>query len=346
MTLRAEIWEQPEVLRGLLETQIGAVEQVARAIRRRGVEYVFLAARGSSSHAGVYANYLWGIRNRLPVALAAPSLFTRYERPPQLSRALVVGISQSGQSPDIVEVVAEGAQQGALTVAITNDPGSPLARAAAHVLDIGAGVEQAVAATKTFTAQLMIVALLGALLDDAPAERLAELRRVPDQVRAVLEQEQTVTRIAERCGELMRCIVLGRGYSFAAVLETALKLKELSAVAADPYSSAEFLHGPVALVTPGTPVLAIAPRDAVFDDLVALLRTLVHERGADLVLLSDDAAALTMTGSAVRLPAGVPEWLSPLVSIVPAQLFCYHLTCRKGLDPMAPRGLQKVTLTH
>lgn len=346
MTLRAEIWEQPDVLRGLLETQIGAVERVARAIRQRGIEYVFLAARGSSSHAGVYANYLWGIRNRLPVALAAPSLFTRYARPPQLRRALVVGISQSGQSPDIVEVVAEGAQQGALTVAITNDSGSPLAHAAAHVLDISAGVEQAVAATKTFTAQLMIVALLGALLDDAPAERLAELRRVPDQVRAALEQEQPVARIAERYRELTRCIVLGRGYSFAAVLETALKLKELSAVAADPYSSAEFLHGPVALVTPGTPVLAIAPRDAVFADLAALLRTLVHERGADLVLLSDDEAALALTGSAVRLPGGVPEWLSPLVSIVPAQLFCYHLTCCKGLDPLAPRGLQKVTLTH
>lgn len=344
MTLHTEIFEQPAVLRGLLHDRWPAIEAAAKAIRERDVAYVFLAARGTSAHAGFYAQYLWGAHNRLTVALASPSLFTRYQRPPDLSRALVVGISQSGQSPDIVEVVAEGARQGALTLAITNDAASPLARTADHTLDIGAGTERAVAATKTYTTQLMTIAMLSVALDDPSGERRAALERVPDAVTAALANEQQIAQIAARFQAIERCIVIGRGYNFATTLEWALKLKELAYVAADPYSSAEFQHGPAALVEPGLPVLAIAPRDAVFPDVLELLRRL-DEQDTELVVMSDDEAAVALTDNAVRLPGELPSWLSPLVGIVPAQLFCYHLTLAKGLDPVAPRGLRKVTLT-
>ena len=166
MTLHSEIFEQPERLASLLENQKQTVMQIAKAIQSRNVSYAFLAARGTSDNAGRYANYLWGARNQLPLALATPSLFTYYQKPPRLQNALVVGVSQSGQSPDIVSVVEEGRKQNNITVAITNEPDSPLAKAADFVLDVQAGPEKAVAATKTYTAELMSIAMLSAALND------------------------------------------------------------------------------------------------------------------------------------------------------------------------------------
>lgn len=343
MSMRDEIYEQPAVLAGLLETQMGAAERAAAAIRASGVRQVYLAARGSSGHAGVYGQYLLGTFNRLPVAHAAPSLFTLYGRPPRLDETLVIGISQSGQSPDIVAVQEEGARQGALTLAITNDPASPLARAAAFTLDIGAGHEGAVAATKTYSASLLALAMLSAALAGDAARR-AELAGVPEAMRAALSQEEAVERAAAELAGLGRCVVLGRGYNFASALEWALKLKELAYVLAEPYSTAEFQHGPIALVEPGFPLLAMAPRDAGSDEALALLRRLAAE-GARLLTISDDPAALAI-GQGLRLPAGLPAWLSPLTAIAPAQLFCYHLARAAGHDTEAPRGLRKVTLTR
>src|SRR5512138_2595183 len=155
MTLHSEIIEQPERLAGLLASQRAAAETIAEQIRTRGIKYVFLAARGTSDNAGRYANYLLGAMNGLPLALATPSLFTYYQRPPRLDGALVIGVSQSGQSPDIVSVVEEGRRQGSMTLAITNATESPLAAAADFVLPIQAGPELAVAATKTYTCELM-----------------------------------------------------------------------------------------------------------------------------------------------------------------------------------------------
>ena len=201
MGLREEIFEQPGILRNWLDTQLGNVDQIAQAIRGRQIDYVFLAARGTSDHAGVYAQYLWGSLNRLPVALAAPSLFTKYAESPRLRNALVVGLSQSGESPDIVSVLAEGRQQGALTLAITNAVQSPLAQAAEFTIDLRAGVEKAVAATKTYTAELMAVAALAAALS-GDREHLTALRRIPDAVKQALEQDEAAGKIATRRREL------------------------------------------------------------------------------------------------------------------------------------------------
>jgi glucosamine--fructose-6-phosphate aminotransferase (isomerizing) len=344
MGLKDEIFEQPDVLERLFATQMDAAQRVASRARSATIRYVFVAARGTSDHAALYAKYLWGIHNRLVVAEAAPSLFTQYERPPRLDDALVVGISQSGQSPDIVGVLEEAKRQGAETVAITNDPDSPLARAADNLLDICAGVENAVAATKTYTAELGVVAMLSAALGENE-QRLAELGTVPDRLRQALETDSQIERLAGRYRYAEHCVVLGRGYNYATAFEWALKLKELTHIAAQPYSSADFRHGPIAMVGRGMPVLAVAPRDAVFHDLLGLLQTLAQEQRADLVVLSDSEEALALGRTPLRLPAGVPDWLTPLVAIGPAQLFCYHLTHVRGLDTENPRGLRKVTRT-
>lgn len=346
MGLKEEIYEQPAVLQRLLDTQMDAVARAAQAIRQREVAYVFLAARGTSDHAGVYAQYLWGSLNRLPVAFAAPSLFTLYDESPRLQNALVVGISQSGQSPDVVSVIAEGRRQGALTLAITNDIHSPLAQAAEYALDIRAGVERAVAATKTYTAELLTLAMLSVAVLNENDEHRAALRRVPTAVSAALALDSETERIAARHAAMRQCVVLGRGYEYATALEWALKLKELAYVLADAYSASDFQHGPIAIIQPGFPALALAPSGAALPDLLALIRRLRDEHGADLLVLSDDDDALALGHAALRLPSGVPEWLTPLVSIVPAQLYCYYLTRAKGYDTEAPRNIRKVTLTR
>ena len=343
MSLKDEILEQPAVMRRILETQADAVDEIATAIERRSATSIVIAARGSSDNAALYAKYLWGSWIGLPVALATPSLFTIYRTPPRLAESLVVGISQSGQSPDIVSVVEEGRSQGALTLAVTNDVSSPLARAAELVLDTGAGPERAVAATKTYTAQLLAVAMVGAAVA-AEDERSAELDRIPELVAETLELDERIRDATQRYRYMEQCVVIGRGFNYATAYEWSLKLKELSYVVAEPYSSADFQHGPVAIVSDGFPVLAVAPQGRVLDHLLALLEPLVAERRAEVLMVSNDPRALALAAVAIRLPP-MPEWLSPLVSIVPAQLFCRHLTEAKGYDTENPRQLSKVTRT-
>ena len=344
MSLQTEILEQPERLSALLESQRKAVEKIAGTIRQHDIRWVFLAARGTSDNAGRYANYLWGARNSLPLALATPSLFTYYQSPPKLKDALVVGISQSGQSPDIVSVLAEGKQQGCLTLAITNEPGSPLAQSAELVLDIQAGVEKAVAATKTYTCELMAVAMLSTALSER-ASSWKELAKVPGWVSQVLKQDAPIARMAERYRYMSQCVVLGRGFNYCTAFEWALKLKELTYTIAEPYSSADFRHGPIAMIEGGFPVMAVAPKGKVFDTMLEMLGKLRHEQSAELVVISDEKRALSLAQSPILLPPGMPEWLSPIVGIVPAQLFAAHLTLAKGFDPEKPRTIFKITET-
>ncbi len=344
MSLRDEIFQQPAVI-GHLMAEHAAIAAAAEAIRQAEPLYAFLAARGTSDNAGRYANYLLGAVNRLPLALATPSLFTLYRRPPRLQRALVIGISQSGRSPDIVGVVEEGRRQGNLTLAITNAPDSPLAAAADLVVDIMAGEERSVAATKTYTAQLAALALLSAALAEDTA-MLEALLRVPRWMEEVLALEEEIAKAAQRYRYMEQCVVLGRGYNYATAFEWALKLKELTYVAAEPYSSADFQHGPVAMVAQGYPVLAVAPSGAVLESMQTLLRHLHEEKRAELVVISDVPDVLALAQVPIPLPTGIPEWLTPLVSIVAAQLFTYHLTRAKGYDTERPRGLQKVTETR
>ncbi len=345
MTLHSEIFEQPERLASLLEKQKQTVIEIAKAIQSRDVQYAFLAARGTSDNAGRYANYLWGATNRLPLALATPSLFTYYQSPPRLQNALVVGVSQSGQSPDIVSVLEEGRRQNCLTLAITNIPDSPLAKAADFVLDIQAGPEKAVAATKTYTTELMAIAMLSAALANSD-EQWSQLASVSEWARYVLKLDEDIAQMTQRYRYMSQCVVLGRGFNYATAFEWALKLKELTYLIAEPYSSADFQHGPIAMVEGGFPVLAVAPKGKVHDSMKEMLTRLRRDKNAELVLISDDTDSLALAQSPIQLPPQIPEWLTPLVSIIPAQLFACHLTQVKGYDTEKPRNITKVTETH
>ena len=344
MSLHSEILEQPSRLEKLLSVQRKNVEEIAKAIRSNDIRFAFLAARGTSDNAGRYANYLWGAMNGLPLALATPSLFTYYQQPPKLRNALVVGISQSGQSPDIVSVLQEGKRQGNLTLAITNAPNSPLAQEANFVLDIEAGPELAVAATKTYTNELMAIAMLSAALagDEAYWD---ELGLVAGWVEEALGLNATIQLAAQRYRYMQNCVVLGRGYNYATAFEWALKLKELTYIEAEAYSSADFRHGPVAMVAQGFPVMAVVPNGKVLPPMMELLEHLQRDLLAELVVISNSPEALSLARVPFAIPTLVPEWLSPIVSIVSAQLFSYHLTLAKGYDADQPRTISKVTET-
>lgn len=344
MSLYSEITEQPERIKALLESQKKTVEQVAAAIKKHDIQFVFLTARGTSDNAGRYANYLLGALNGLPLALAAPSLFTYYKTPPQLKNALVIGVSQSGKSPDIVSVLEEGQRQGCLTLSITNEPESPLAQASDFVLDIQAGAEKAVAATKTYTTELMSIAMLSAALN-GNKKYWADLGKVSGWMKQVLKQNDLIAQGVQRYRYIDQAVVLGRGFNYATAFEWALKLKELTYIIAEPYSSADFAHGPIAMVESGYPVFVVAPKGKVFGSMLQMIKRLREDISAELVVISNDKKALAQAQMPLTLPTDVPEWLSPLVSILLAQLFAYHLTVAKGYSTEQPRSIRKVTET-
>ncbi len=342
--LQTEILEQPEVLQRLLEVERPSIERIAAIIRQAAPRYVVLAARGSSDNAARYGQYLFGAVNSLPVALATPALYTLYQRPPCLEGALVLAISQSGQSPDIVAVVEEGRRQGALTVAITNEPASPLANAAQHTISLQAGPERSLAATKTYTASLMALGLLSTALA-GDASHAQSLQAVPGFVAEVLASAPAILQAAERYRYMDACVVASRGYNYATAFEITLKLKELAYVLAEPYSLADFRHGPMAVVERDFPVVTLVPEGVVAPGLLEFLRQL-RERQAEIMVISALDEALAMAQTPLALPRGLPEWLSPLVAVIPGQLFAMGLTLAKGLDLDHPRGLRKVTLTR
>ena len=322
------------------------MQKIAAQIADRAPTHVIIAARGTSDNAARYAQYLFGANNRIPVALATPSLYTLYQSPPKLQDALVIGISQSGRSPDIVSVIETSREQGQLTLAITNNPQSPLAQAAEWVIDLEAGEEKAVAATKTYTSSLAALALLSTTLLDDPA-RLDALNRVPLWMQQTLDIAADEMARIERYTYITRSAVIGRGYNYATAFEAALKIKELTRIVTEPYSSADFLHGPISVLESGFrfPLLVIAPSGKTQGDLGDFIAN-VKARGAETIVISDHAEILRDADIPLNLPAGIPEWLSPMVAIIPAQMMALQLTLAKGLNPDQPVGLKKVTETR
>lgn len=341
MTLWSEIETQPEVIESFVATEWAGTEEIAAWVSELEFSHVVLAARGSSDNAARYAQYLWGAHNSINVALAAPSLYTLYESPPDLEGSLVVGISQSGESPDLLAVLESGKRQGRPILTITNSPGSPMARIADMHLNIAAGDELAIAATKTYTSQLIAVAALSAAMTGNPSHHEA-LTRVAPAVRATLADARSVAPFASAMAGAQRCVTIGRGYNHSTAFEWALKIAELSYIVAQPFSAADFRHGPLALVEPGLAVLAVATDGPLFDDVSDLIEV-IQGLGARVVAISDrtDCPAADV----ISLPAGLPEWLTPIPATVAAQIFTYHLTVARGLDPDNPRAIHKVTRT-
>lgn len=341
--LNAEINEQPEVISELLNSENENVAKIAQSLAGK-FDYVLIAARGTSDNAARYAQYVFGAYNQLQVALATPSLFSIYSTPPNLAHALVVGISQSGQSPDIVSVLDEAKKQGRPTLAITNKEESPLAQTADFVIPLHAHAERAVAATKSYTTSLTALAMLSCHLA-GDNERLRELLKIPVYVQKTLDMLQPAINRVERYRYIHECNVIGRGFNYSTAFEVALKIKELTRIVAEPYSSADFRHGPIATVTPGFPVVLIIPSGAVTPDMTDLVQRL-EQRQAEMLIISEDQALLAKSRLPLPIPAGLPEWLTPMVTVLPGQLFGMRLAIERGLNADQPEGLTKVTETR
>lgn len=336
-----EIREQPRVLERIYRSESATASALARRLRVRRPQMVVLAARGTSDNAAIYGRYLIETHLGIPVSLAAPSVVTLYRARLRLRGTVAIGLSQSGESPDIVRFVEAARAGGALTVAMTNAPHSPLARAAHEVLFLHAGPEHSVAATKTYTAQLTLLSLLVA----HAAEDLALVRaheRLPDHVAAALRTEAAIRPVAVLLQKRRECLVTSRGLNFSTALEGALKLKESSRVVAEALSSADLLHGPIALVERGFPVIVTAPPGRALPHLTALLRGL-RRRHAQTIVLSSARQLLQDAALPVPVPPVGEESLTPHVYIVPLQLLAYHVARLRGLDPDRPRGLRKIT---
>ena len=344
MALIEEIREQPEVVARLLAEAGPEVAALCETVRAADPSHVVIAARGTSDHAAIYAQYALGVMAGMSVGLATPSVHSLYGASPDYGRALVIGISQSGASPDVVGVIRAAREQGALTLAITNTPGSDMAEAAAHHIALRAGPENAVAATKTYTSTLLVLAMIAAELSDTDAS--AELAALPEALAKVLDLDDEAARIAADMSNLNRCVILGRGYHYATAREWSLKLKELSYTLADPYSTADFIHGPLALNEAGFPTFCVAPTGATEGDMDVVIERLGGELEAHLLIVSDSVELRDKGAWSLPLPANVPEWLMPIVSIVPGQLHARHVTYAKGGDPERPRSIRKVTLTN
>ncbi|MCX7992705.1 MAG: SIS domain-containing protein [Fimbriimonadales bacterium] len=342
--MRTEIGEQPELLRRIAEEEWRAVQTVAQQIRDHDLNYVFLAARGTSDNAAAYFKYLFEIVNGVPCGLAAPSVVTLYRAHLNLRGALVVGISQSGEAPDVVEYLAHAKANGAFTLAITNEPASPLAQTSHFTLLLRAGIERSVAATKTYTGTLAIIYLLSEALSghlDAPQH----LHQAAAFVEQVLQNETHIQEIADRYRYMRESVALARGINQATAQETALKLIETCYVMCKAYSVADFMHGPFALIEPGFPCLLFAPDGATFPTALESASKL-RSGGAETVIFASDAEILSLARTPVPMPVGIPEPLSPMVYAVAGQLFAYHLALTRDLNPDQPRGLQKVTKTR
>jgi len=342
--MQAEIGEQPEAIRRLLCEEGAQIARVAAALRARQPAVLLLVARGTSDNAATYAKYLFGLVNHTIVALAAPSLTTVYGASLNLAQAAVIGISQSGESTDVVEVMRQAGQAGALTIGLTNNAASPLAASVQYPLLLHAGEEKALPATKTYTASLAALAMLAAHL--AGDKRLLEaLAALPEALHAVLELEPIMAEAAARFRHIERCVSLARGVNYATALEAALKLKETCYLSAEPYSTADFMHGPIAVVEEDFPALLFAPPGRAQPVMEEMAQALARRRAASLIV-ARSPDLLRLAALPVAMPVDVDELLTPIVYIVPAQFFALHLAQAKGFDPDAPRGLHKVTRTR
>ncbi|BCL13764.1 SIS domain-containing protein [Micromonospora sagamiensis] len=342
--MTTDIEEQPAGFARLLSAEhTGPIARVAEVIARRRPRHVVFTARGTSDHAALYGAYLTEIRLGIPAGLASPSTITVFGARPDLSDALVVGVSQSGGSPDLVEVIRVARATGALTLAVTNAPQSPLAQAAELSVDIAAGHERAVAATKTYTAELLALLLLveGIRNGDGslPADERAALDALPDLAARTLA-DPTPTQLAARYRFAARLVTTGRGYAYPTAREAALKLMETSYLPALAFSGADLLHGPLAMTDPDVPVLAVVGSGLGGRSMREVLPRL-GERRADVVVVG----SADVEGATRMVVPDVDERYAPLLDILPLQRLALSLALARGEDPDAPRGLKKVTST-
>ena len=344
--MRQEIEEEPAVVERLLRDGRSELDAAATAVRGAHPRYVAVVARGTSDHAAIYARYLAEVVLGLPSGLSAASVTTLYHATIDWRDVLLVAISQSGAGPDVVEVVEAARKAGALTVAITNDPASPLATSSSLVLDCRAGPERSVAATKTYTAELAAIAALILRVGNRTAE-VDGLDRLPEAISAAVEASSAwLTRDESLVSALTssdRALVVSRGFNLATALETALKLKETSRIFGEGYSSADLLHGPIVLVEPDVPILAIRPDGPIGIAVDSGVEAAVRAGARPWVI---GGSEVKDSGRSIAIEHALPEYLTPLPFVVPGQLVAEQVSRARGFSPDEPPGLRKITRTR
>ena len=346
-----EIRQQPAALERTLKDSLRTVERLKKRLEAQRPRMILLAARGTSDNAAQFGRYLLEITTGIPVSLAAPSVYTLYGGAIQLRDTLVVSISQSGESTDTNLVLERAREQGSLTIGITNEPDSALAKLAEHTFLVRAGREKSVAATKTYTGQLLAMYLLAYALG-APV-KLDDLERLPEWTHQALQLESKIAARAERYRFMDHAVVVGRGLVYADAFEFALKLMETCYVVAERFSSADFLHGPIAMVESSFPLFLFAPAGVTWPSMGEMLAKLDQLKAETLVITDrSNREAMAQAPNAIVIPGrlarkgALPEDVyTPIPYIVPAQLFAASLAKQKGLDPDRPRTLTKVTRT-
>ncbi len=333
-----EIAEQPLVLERTITAERAKIDRLGTFLKGREIDLIVLVARGSSDNASLFGRYLLEVTTGIPVSLSAPSVFTLYGAKLDLSRALVIGVSQSGEGSDINLVLESAKASGAFTLGITNEAGSTMANIADETLLIHAGREKSVAATKTYTGQMLHFYLLASILK-GPARRT-----IPAYTEEALSLKSQVETLVERYVFMENCVVVGRGMNYGNSYELALKLMETCYVVAERFSSADFFHGPLAIVERRFPVIMFAPGGVTKKSNLDLLDNL-RDLHADCLAITNDPDIAAMSPKSLQLSPEIDEFLTPIPFIVPAQLFAAYLSTAKGLDPDAPRSLKKVTKT-
>ena len=337
-----EIAEQPEALARTIDAERAKIGRLGAFLKDREIDLIVLVARGSSDNAALFGRYLLEITTGIPVSLSAPSVHTLYEAKLRLQRALVIGISQSGEGEDINLVIENARACGAHTVGITNEPASSMTRIVDETLVMHGGRERSVAATKTFTGQMMLLYMLAAELSNRKPALSYE--SIPDLAAKALEQKSAILELVQRYVFMENCVVVGRGLAYANAYELALKLMETCYVVAERFSAADFLHGPVAMVERHFPVILFAPPGVMLGNVKDLIGRL-KELHADTLAITADLEAAGACSRSIIMPREIDEFLAPIPYIIPGQLFAALLAEAKGLDPDAPRSLSKVTRT-
>jgi glucosamine--fructose-6-phosphate aminotransferase (isomerizing) len=336
-----EIAQQPEVLERTIRAESAKLRKLGEFLRDRDVDLIVLVARGSSDNAAVFGRYLLEIYCGIPVSLCAPSVYTLYKAKMDLKRALVIGVSQSGEGTDVNTVLEQARKYGAFTLGITNAARSAITKVSDETLLIHAGPERSVAATKTYTGQLMHFYLIANAL--APEAKIG-LEKIPGFAAEAVELGDEMRLLAERYAFMENCVVVGRGLNYGNAFELALKLMETCYVVAERFSSADFQHGPLAIVEKRFPVILLGPKGVSSRTDEKLLRRL-RDLNADCLSITNDARIARASSRSVLLQGGIEEVLSPIPFIIPGQLLAAHLSKAKGLDPDAPRSLSKITRT-
>lgn len=338
-----EIHEQPAALDKTLRLEAKNVLDIAARVRAFAPEFIMLVARGTSDNAATYAKYLFECVNGIPCSLAAPSIFTVYGKSIRLKRSVVIGISQSGEGTDINEVLTDARRQGAFTIAVTNSSTSGITKAAEHTIMLRAGKENALAATKTYTCELLSLMMLSEAMRGA--KDFARLNKIPDEIQKTLGLEGCIRDLSCRYRYMAHCVIIGRGFNYCTIQEAALKMMETSYVVAQPFSTADFMHGPIAMTGEGFPVFIAAAPGAMAEPIRKLTADLTG-RQVETVVLSSQSATLEKAAIPICMEVNPPEQWSPIHYIVPFQFLACFISISKGLDPDNPRFLKKVTRTR